>query len=88
MGARLVALVQRIGAEAGYPTNTADTKFYETANEHVGEARPVNADGGCDHPYLIPNRNRTLCALAGRIDENRADEEAGIASAALETWTP
>jgi hypothetical protein len=71
MGARLVDLVRRIGASDGYPTNTADTKFYETANEHVGEARPVNADGGCDHPYLIPNRNRTLCALAGRIDIGR-----------------
>ena len=72
MGEELVALVRRIGRERGYPTNTADTKFYETANEHVGEARPVReADGGCDHPYLIPNRNRTLCTLAGRIDIGR-----------------
>ena len=64
--------VWRIGRERRYPANTADTKFYETANEHVGEARPVReADGGCDHPYLIPNRNRTLCTLAGRIDIGR-----------------
>ena len=71
IGERLAHLVKKIGAEDGYPTNTADTKFYETANEHVGEARPIREDGTCDHPYLIPNRNRTLCALAGRIDIGR-----------------
>eukprot|EP01061_Rhynchopus_euleeides_P046838 TRINITY_DN9085_c0_g1_i1.p1 TRINITY_DN9085_c0_g1~~TRINITY_DN9085_c0_g1_i1.p1 ORF type:complete len:469 (+),score=214.35 TRINITY_DN9085_c0_g1_i1:63-1469(+) len=50
------------------PSNSADLKFYETLHEHIGEAMPLGEDGICAHPYLIPNMNRTLCVLPGRID--------------------
>ena len=39
--------------------------------EHIGEAQPINADGTCSHPYLVPNKNHTLCILPSRIDVGR-----------------
>jgi hypothetical protein len=35
-----------------FPTNTNDLKFYKTMHEHIGEARPIAANG-CEHPYLV-----------------------------------
>ena len=51
-----------------FPTNAHDLKSYETLHEHVGEAQAVNANGGCDHAFLVLNRARNMCILPGRID--------------------
>ena len=32
-------------------------------NEEIGEGRPVNDEGGCDHQFLVPNRARVRCVL-------------------------
>ena len=61
----LRALVKTMGRE-GYATNINDLDSYTTTNEHVGEARPIGADGRCDHPFLVPSQDGTLCVLAGR----------------------
>ena len=53
-----------------YPTNLADTDFYETTHEHIGEAIPM-VNGSCNHPFLMPNKKRTLCIMPGRIDVGR-----------------
>jgi hypothetical protein len=46
-------------------------QFYKTAHEHIGEARvPDAVSGECEYP-LIPNVNRTLCILPGRMDVAR-----------------
>ena len=66
----LRALVKTMGRE-GYPTNINDLDSYTTTHEHVGEARPIGADGRCDHPFLVPSKDGTLCLLAGRIDIGR-----------------
>eukprot|EP00013_Stygamoeba_regulata_P016410 CAMPEP_0177675650 /NCGR_PEP_ID=MMETSP0447-20121125/27322_1 /TAXON_ID=0 /ORGANISM="Stygamoeba regulata, Strain BSH-02190019" /LENGTH=434 /DNA_ID=CAMNT_0019184067 /DNA_START=33 /DNA_END=1337 /DNA_ORIENTATION=- len=55
-----------------FPTNSNDLKFYKTVHEHIGEAVPIGDNGRCDmHPYFVPNVNRTLCLLPGRIDVGR-----------------
>lgn len=54
-----------------FPTNAADLTFYKTKHEHIGEAVPINENGKCDHPFLIPNSNRSLCVLPGRVDVAR-----------------
>lgn len=51
-----------------YPVNTAEHKSYSMVHEHVGEAVPVNKEGFCEHPFLVPNANRTLCIFPQRID--------------------
>lgn len=35
------------------------------------QARPIEADGTCSHPYLTPNNAKTQCVLPGRIDIGR-----------------
>eukprot|EP01094_Clydonella_sp_ATCC50884_P011068 TRINITY_DN2086_c0_g1_i1.p1 TRINITY_DN2086_c0_g1~~TRINITY_DN2086_c0_g1_i1.p1 ORF type:complete len:431 (-),score=189.18 TRINITY_DN2086_c0_g1_i1:129-1421(-) len=60
-----------------FPTNSNDLKFYKTRHEHVGEAQPLGADGKCDHPFLVPNVNKTECILPGRIDVGRHYIQAG-----------
>eukprot|EP01059_Diplonema_ambulator_P022967 TRINITY_DN38334_c0_g1_i1.p1 TRINITY_DN38334_c0_g1~~TRINITY_DN38334_c0_g1_i1.p1 ORF type:complete len:465 (+),score=58.93 TRINITY_DN38334_c0_g1_i1:152-1546(+) len=60
-------LMETMKAMKVLPSNANDLKFYETKNEHVGEAVPIT-EGGCRHPYMVPNINRTHCILAGRID--------------------
>ncbi len=47
-----------------FPTNLADTDFYKAVREDVGEAIPYNGVQ-CAHPFLVPNRDRTLCVLPG-----------------------
>lgn len=50
----------------------ADLKSgFSGAREDIGEGQPVNPDGSCSHQYLIPNVNKTLCALPQRIDVGR-----------------
>lgn len=73
IGEELIDLIKAIGEDQykGFPTNAADTLFYKTEHDHVGEAVPLTSTGRCDHPYLIPNNDRTLCTLAGRIDIGR-----------------
>ena len=58
----LAKMVKGIGS---FPSLTSDQT---SLVEHVGEGVPLNADGSCPHPYLIPNIKRTLCILATRID--------------------
>jgi hypothetical protein len=71
-GKDLLKLVEKIGTENGYPTNTVDTSFYHTEHEHIGEAIPAvqTPDGAvvCDNPFLVPSIDRKLCILAGRMD--------------------
>lgn len=51
--------------------NLSDLKFYKTIHEHVGEAMPLEADGSCSNPFLMPSVNRTECILPGRVDVGR-----------------
>lgn len=32
---------------------------------------PLNPDGSCAHPYMIPNKGRTACVFAARLDIGR-----------------
>ena len=36
--------------------------------DHIGEKKPLDNDGTCGNGLLVPNHNRTYCALAGRAD--------------------
>jgi len=36
--------------------------------DHIGERKELLEDGTCGDGLLVPNHNRTYCALAGRID--------------------
>lgn len=55
-----------------FPSNVADTSFYKTVREDIGEAQPVDPSmNACADPFLVPNGNRTLCVLPGRIDIGR-----------------
>ena len=72
-GKELLDLVKTIGSVDGYPTNAADTNFYHTEHEHIGEAIPARLEENgtvvvCDHPLLIPSRDRSQCVLPGRLD--------------------
>lgn len=63
------------GSMRSFPTNIADVKSYASRapnlREHVGEARPVDEDGSCAHPFLVPDSTGKLCVLPGRIDVGR-----------------
>jgi hypothetical protein len=65
IGSRLVALLKEMGH---VPSNAEDTRFYKPLHEHAGDLQPLNANGTCSHKYQIPNRDRTGCILANRID--------------------
>lgn len=65
-------LVEEIKDSAIFPSNAADTSFYEVEHEHIGEAVPIRADGTCEHPLMLPNKAKTLCILPGRIDIAKA----------------
>lgn len=66
------ALLQRIKYSLkDFPTNVNDLNFYRTKHEHIGEAIPISVDGSCAHPFLVPNSDRSLCVLPGRIDVGR-----------------
>ena len=56
-----------------FPSNiAADLKtsasLANSNNEDIGESQPMQADGSCSHPFLVPNVKRTKCVLPGRID--------------------
>jgi hypothetical protein len=69
-GNMLNALMRELGS---FDSNVnADLKSgFSGAREDIGEGRPVSPDGTCSHQYLIPNVNKTLCALPQRIDVGR-----------------
>ena len=67
-GGRLVELLKRF---KDYPTNVNDVQFYKTDHEHIGEGTPLAPNGTCTDPFKVPNSDRTLCVLAGRIDVGR-----------------
>ena len=67
-GGRLVELLKRF---KDYPTNVNDVQFYKTEHEHIGEGTPLAPNGTCTDPFKVPNSDRTLCVLAGRIDVGR-----------------
>lgn len=52
-----------------FPSNSVEAQ--RATYEHIGEAEPLEADGSCADPFLVPNLNRTLCVLPGRIDIGR-----------------
>ena len=64
----LFALLKRM---KDFPTNINDVQFYKTTHEHIGEAIPLARNGTCADPFLVPNSDRTLCVLPGRIDVGR-----------------
>jgi hypothetical protein len=69
VAAELMALIKEM---RDFPTNANDLKFYDTVHEHIGEAVPISEHGRCDmHPYFVPNSNRTMCILPGRVDVGR-----------------
>ena len=39
--------------------------------QHIGEAKPINKDGSCPHPYLVPDKDRKVCQLVSRMDVGR-----------------
>lgn len=50
----------------------ADLKSgFSGACEDIGESVPINDDGSCSHPFLIPNTNKTFCNLPPRVDIGR-----------------
>jgi hypothetical protein len=65
---QLIDLVQEM---KDFPSNAADTSFYKTTHEHIGEAIAIGDDGKCAHEFLVPNSNRSICVLPGRIDIGR-----------------
>lgn len=72
LSADAAASLRRLMKDFGtFPTNVNDLRFYNTSREHIGEARPIGPDGKCDHPFLVPSQDRSLCVLAGRIDIGR-----------------
>ena len=40
---------------------------FDVLHEHIGEAAPLVNDA-CTNPFLVPNKNRTMCILPQRID--------------------
>ena len=72
------SLRQSMKEFGNFPTNLNDLKFYQTKHEHIGEARPIGPDGACDHPFLVPSSNRSLCVLPGRIDIGRHFIRTGV----------
>ena len=42
-----------------------------TKHEHIGEARPIQVDGTCGHPFLVPSKSGVECVIPGRIDIGR-----------------
>ena len=65
------ALVKLLKRMKTFPTNINDVQFYATEHEHIGEGTPLGSDGKCSDPFKVPNANRSLCVLAGRIDVGR-----------------
>uniref|UniRef100_A0A914VPL2 Uncharacterized protein n=1 Tax=Plectus sambesii TaxID=2011161 RepID=A0A914VPL2_9BILA len=55
-------LMKLMKGMAVFPTNAADTKVSNEAEI---------SDGSCNNPYLIPNNDKKLCILPGRIDVAR-----------------
>lgn len=54
-----------------FPTLAQDLRYYRTLRDNIGEAEPLNAEGKCSHPLLIPDTNRSKCVLPGRVDIGR-----------------
>ncbi|CAK9088781.1 unnamed protein product [Durusdinium trenchii] len=55
----------------GYPTNVAadlKTGVKKVQHRHVGEAKPMEADGSCSHHLLVRDGNSSDCILPQRID--------------------
>lgn len=77
-------LKERVKEEGVYRTALQDaTSFYE----HIGEAAPID-DPICDHPYMVPNHNHTLCMLPQRFDVGRHHLLTGGRTGAKERYTP
>lgn len=64
----LFALIKRMKE---FPTNINDVQFYKTRHEHIGEAMALTPNESCADPLFVPNSDRTLCVLPGRIDVGR-----------------
>ena len=59
---------------AEFPSNIdADLKTggFVAQHEHIGEAEPIGEGGKCNHPFLVPNLDKTLCILPQRVDIGR-----------------
>jgi hypothetical protein len=54
---------------SSFPSNvgTKGTGFIPQ-HPHIGEAVPINLDGSCNHPYLFPSVDKTMCHLPERTD--------------------
>ena len=63
--AELTALDELVASIGNFPSFAADQT---SLHEHIGEAVPPREDGSCPHAFLVPNRDRSLCSLANRID--------------------
>lgn len=63
-------------ANGDFSTMAADLTFYNTTHEHIGEAQEL-VNGRCEHPFLAPSADRSLCVLPGRIDVGRAFIQSG-----------
>ena len=53
---------------------------HNNSNEDIGEGTPLQEDGSCDHPFLVPNLARTKCILPGRIDVGKRTSSIRIVS--------
>lgn len=63
--AELSALDELVASIGSFPSFAADQT---SMHEHIGEGVPPREDGSCPHAFLVPNRDRSLCTLANRID--------------------
>jgi len=71
-GRTLNEILRQMGSdEIGYPTNIAadlKTGVKKVQHRHVGEAKPMEADGSCSHHLLVRDGNSSDCIFPQRID--------------------
>ena len=63
------------------------TGAVKTVYSHIGEATPLQAGGGCSHPFLAVNPvNDSECVLPGRVDVGRHFVQYGGPDAMRESY--
>ena len=80
------ALLKLVKRMKDFPTNINDVQFYTTEREHIGEGTPLAPNESCTDPFKVPNANRSMCVLPGRIDVGRHYVLTGGVQAAREPF--
>jgi hypothetical protein len=74
------SLLEHMKEISVFPSNVAadlKTGSKVTSNEEIGEGQPLNAENGCDHPFLSPNVNKTVCVFPQRVDVGKSFIKSG-----------